>query len=176
MSDFELKITGLKEVQKSLYAFSQQLGDRVVRNALREGAKVVQKIAKSNAPVRTGRLKRSIVIRNSKINNGKRSEEIGVYLTVNTKKNGAYYGRFIEDGWNTHGPRGEMRRMRRRRSILFTDRVAGGSRKTQQGRTDVPGVKFMGRAFSSGKSAAVNQIIRAVEAGAEIVKRKTGLK
>lgn len=150
MSDFELKITGLKEVQKSLYAFSQQLGDRVVRNALKEGAKVVQKIARSNAPVRTGKLKRSIVIRNSKINNGKRSEEIGVYLTINKSKKGArndaFYGRFVEDGYTSRG----------------------GKR--------IEGVKFMSRAFNSGKSAAVNQIIRAVEAGAEIVKRKTGLK
>lgn len=150
MSEFEIKITGLKEVQRSLYAYSQQLGDRVVRNALREGAKVVQKQARANAPKRTGTLRRNIVIKNSRINNGKRNETIGVYLTVNKSKKGArndaFYGRFVEDGYISRG----------------------GNR--------IEGVRFMGRAFDSGKSSAVNQIIRAIEVGAEIVKRKTGLK
>jgi len=172
-------IKGVKDVQKALYSYSQQLGDRVIRGALREGAKVVQSAARSIAPSRTGNLRREIVIANSRINNGRRSKLLGVYLRIRRRspqdKRNAYYGRFIHDGWNTHGPRGAERRMARRKSGMTT-RVLGGNRKTLPGKTTVPGKPFMTDGLAKTRGKAVDQILRAVEAGAEILKRKVGLK
>lgn len=150
--DISIKITGLKETQRALYSYSRDLGDRVVLRSLREGAKVVQKSAKQKAPVRTGRLKRGIVIRNSKIHSKRRGRLLGVYLTLRKGKGksdpkDAFYGRWIEDGWRPHG-RGRM----------------------------IPGKKFIKGAFASMRTAAVNVIVATAKAGAEVVARKTGLK
>src|SRR5574340_25205 len=101
-----IKITGLREVQKKLYEYSQRLGDRVVLGALRAGANLMKRTIIAEVPVRTGKLKKGFKISKSKIHRGKMSTDmIGVYLTLRTGKNAPFYGRFINDGWNTHGKR-----------------------------------------------------------------------
>lgn len=151
MSDFQVKVTGLRETQKALYAFSQQLGDRVVIKALTNGARLMQRQAKANAPVRTGNLRRAIIVKKSKIYNGKRTlNKLGVFLTIRQGKRygprDAYYGKFQEAGW--------------------TDRAG----KKQ------PGKQFIGRAFSSTAERCADLIVRSAKAGAEVVARRTGFK
>ena len=153
-----ITITGLKEVQKTLYGFSQQLGDRVVRGALKVGANYVLKGIKKLAPrgpdrivdhvsIKGGALKRrGFKVANSKIHNGRFSTSmIGVWVGIKRGKNDPFYGRFQNDGW-------------------------------QAGKTKVPGKQFVQRGFESRKDAAVELIVRAAEAGAEVVKRKVGLR
>lgn len=180
MADFEIKVSGLKEFQKSLYSFSQQLGDKVVLDALRLGARAMQAKARAGAPRLTGRLRRGIVVKKSKINNGKRNETLGVYLTLRTGKGrkdpkDAFYGRFIEDGWNSRGKSNGKTGKGKRFEIvsMFGSRTG---RKSLPGKTNIPGIKFMQGAFNSTKNASVDLIVRAVEQGSEILKRKTGLK
>lgn len=153
MSDeFSIRITGLKETQKALYAYSQQLGDKVVVASLMQGARHVQRGMKAAAPVRSGRLKRGIVARKSKIHNGRRrADMLGVYVTLRGGKGkkdpkDAFYGRWVEDG--------------------FTDRA---------GRWH-PGSKFMKTAFSQRTREAIQIVTGAVRAGAEIIKRRTGFR
>ena len=135
----EIKVEGIKEVNKALYSYSQQLGDRVVLKALREGAKLVQKDARKRVPRRTGTLRRGITIKNSKIHSKRRSNgKLGVYLTL---KSSAFYGRFLEDGT-----------------------------KYIQAR------RFIKGAFDSKKHAAVSLTVKSAERGAEIIKRKVGLR
>ena len=89
MAETAITVTGLREAQKSLYSYSQQLGDRVVKGALRVGANYIARIARANAPYKTGVLKGrgGIVVRNSKTHRGKSSKDlIGVYLTIGSKK------------------------------------------------------------------------------------------
>lgn len=147
MSNDAITITGLKEVQKSLYAYSQQMGDRVVRGALRQGANYVLKGIRQMVPVKTGLLKRrGFRVANSRIHNGRKSSDlIGIYINLRKKKGDPFYGRFQNDGFTA-------------------------------GKTKVPGKGFVQRAFTERKSAAVQLIVRAAEAGAEVVKRKVGLK
>lgn len=149
---FEIKVTGLKEVQKALYSYSQQLGDKVVIAALTQGARLVQRAAKGRAPVLTGRLKRGIVVKKSKINSARRGGNlIGVYLALRKGKGrkdpkDAFYGRFIEDG--------------------FTARDG----------KKITGKQFITGALESTRESAVRLIVSSVERGAEIVKRKLGLR
>ena len=147
MSDAAITITGLKEVQKSLYAYSQQMGDRVVRAALRQGANYVLKGIRQLVPVKTGLLKRrGFRVANSRIHSGRHSSDmIGVYISLRKKKGDPFYGRFQNDGFTANGAK-------------------------------VPGKGFVQRAFSARKSAAVSLIVQSAEAGAEVVKRKLGLK
>lgn len=154
MSDeFTLKITGLEEARRKLYAYSQQLGDRVVVDALKLGLRVIQREAKGRVRAqhyRTGRLYRGIVVKKSKIHNGKRAETIGVYMTLRRGKGkkdprDAFYGRFIEGGW--------------------TDRA---------GRHHA-GSRFIEGAFTTRRVEAVNLAVSAIERGADLLARKTGL-
>lgn len=145
MSDETITITGLQEVQKSLYQYSQQLGDRVVYGALRQGANLVRKAIQQQVPVNTGKLKRGFVVSRSKIHRGRLSTDmIGIYLTLRKGKNGPYYGRFQNDGW-------------------------------QAGKTKVPGKHFIQTAFEANKENALRVIISDAQAGAELLARKVGL-
>ena len=169
-----IEVRGLKEVQKALYSYSQQLGDRVILAALRQGANLVKKAAVANAPKNTGALKKSLRVSRSKIHRGKMSGDmIGVYLTI--RKGGgrkdpkdAFYGRWIESGWNVRGKRISGRSASRSSS--------NRGRKSAPGARDVTGLKFIERAFLANRESAARLIVQAAERGAEIVAQKTGLK
>jgi HK97 gp10 family phage protein len=178
VADLEIKVSGLREVQKSLYAYSQQLGDKVVLDALRLGARAMQAKAKANAPRLTGRLRRGIVVKKSKINNGKRSETLGVYLTLRKGRGradpkDAFYGRFLEDGYNV---RGKSRTGKGQRKEIVNRFGSRTGRKSLPGSRDIPGIKFIKNAFDSTKEQSARLIIAAVERGATLLKNKVGLK
>lgn len=143
--DEVIKVHGLQEVQRALYDYSQQLGDRVVYGALRQGAAVLRKAVQDRVPVRTGNLKRGFVVRRSKIHRGQLSTDLlGVYVTLRKGKGAPFYGRFQNDGW-------------------------------QAGKTRVPGKHFVQDAFEASKNNAVEVIIASAESAAELLARKVGL-
>lgn len=148
-----IEVKGIAEVNRALYRYSQELGDKIVLKALREGAKVMQKQARANAPKRTGRLRKGIVVKNSKIYSKRRGRgTLGVFMTLRKGKGkndpkDAFYGRWIEHGFR---PRG--------------------------GQTEVPGRRFIDKAFRQKRESAARLIILASERGAELVARKTGLR
>jgi HK97 gp10 family phage protein len=174
-----ITVTGLKEAQRALYSYSQQLGDRVVLGALRQGANLVKRAAQSNAPVKTGKLKRGIRVAKSKIHRGQLSDGlIGVYLTIPNKKKGdPFYGRFQEDGWNTKGASTAGPLSVKKVDRWLIARQFGGrtGRKTQSGRQHVLGKKFIDRAFTEKREAAVDLIVQTATAGADLLARKLGL-
>ena len=147
MAETTITVTGLRETQAKLYSYSQQLGDRVVLGALRQGANLVKKAAQDKAPIKTGKLRRGIRVARSKIHRGKSSSDmIGVYLSVRKGKSGPFYGKFQEDGWK-----------------------AGKAKRQVQGK------KFIDRAFEEKKQAAADLIIKAATASADLLARKIGL-
>ncbi|MCG7984737.1 MAG: HK97 gp10 family phage protein [Candidatus Thiodiazotropha lotti] len=152
MAEFNIKVSGLVEVQKNLYSYSKKLGDKVVVDALKAGARVIQKDAKRRAPKRTGQLRKNIVLRKSKhITRRKTPGRIGVYVTIKTKgkkgtQKNAFYGRFINDGWK---PRGNSRR--------------------------VKGRHFMQRAFRNQRNNAVRLSVSTATRGANLLARKMRL-
>lgn len=184
MSDDGFTITGLEETQRTLYAYSQQMGDRVVRMALRQGANYILRGIREAVPVKTGLLKRrGFRVANSRIHNGRRgSEMIGVYISLRKGKGDPFYGRFLNDGWNPAGRKatagdrpgmamvfGAGSQMSRRVSVPAPGR--GGNLYAK-----VPGKGFVQRAFAERKEAAVQLIVQSAEAGAEAIKRRLGMK
>jgi len=167
-----IQVRGLQETQAALYSYSQQMGDLIIRRALRQGANYVKRGIQGLVPTKTGTLKRKgFRVSNSKIYNGRRtSDVIGVYLTLRQKKKGdPFYGRFQNDGWNTHGKSATRAAVRQ---------AFGGKtgRKTLTGKTNVPGKQFIQQGFETRRLAAADLIIRSAESGAEAVKRRLGLK
>lgn len=164
-----IQISGLKQVQRRLYSYSQQLGDRVVIGSLRQGANVVLRAARSNAPMRTGKLRKGIRVSRSKIHRGRTSNDlIGVYIGISSKKGAPFYGFFQEEGWVAAGKRiktripGTGKRGRRGRQIEVTSGKV----------TKVPGKHFIEKAFNANKAAAVDVIVKSAEAAADVLARK----
>ena len=167
MEESAITVTGLQEVQKQLYQFSQQLGDKVVLAALRQGANLVKQEIMQSVPVRTGKLRRGFKVALSKIHNKRYSDDlIGVYLTLKKGKDAPFYGRFINDGWNTHG---KYVGWSKARSAARTKR---SGRVTAKGKTDVEGKQFIQKGFAAKRAAAVTLIVRSATAGAELLARK----
>lgn len=164
-----IEVKGLKEVQKALYSYSQKMGDRVILAALRQGANLIKKAAAQNAPLgETGALKKSLRVSRSKIYRGANGI-IGLFLTIRKGRGrkdpkDAFYGRWIESGWNVRG--------NKKRGSIPVNR----GRKSALGIRDIPGQKFIERAFLSNRENALRLIIQAAERGAEIVAKNTGLK
>lgn len=162
-----IEVKGLKEVQKALYSYSQKMGDRIILSSLRQGANLIKKAAAANAPRDTGALKKSLRVSRSKIHRGKFSGDmIGLYLTIRKGRGrkdpkDAFYGRWIESGWNVRG-----------RASAKTSR----GRRSARGVRDIPGKKFIESAFLSNRESALRLIILSAERGAEIVARNVGLK
>ena len=170
--EVSLSVTGVKETAKVLYAYSQQLGDRVIRSSLTQGANYVKRGISDAAPVRTGKLRKGFRVARSRIHNGKRSTDlIGVFIKLSKADDGPFYGRFINDGWvHAQGEKAlKGKGGTRRRNALRAERVGRGNKK-------IPGRFFVQKAFEQRKAAAVQLIFRSAEIGADIVKRKLGMR
>jgi HK97 gp10 family phage protein len=174
--NFTIDIRGIGEQQKALYTFSQRLGDRVVLGALRQGANLVLKSARQKAPFKTGKLRKGIILRASKIHKGKFSTDlIGVYITVKRKeKTDPFYGRFQEDGWIVKG-RANHKRFSQKIKAFTNRSVGSSSRVTQGGGRHIPGKHFIENAWLENREQAVNLIVRAATAGSEVLAKKLGL-
>lgn len=63
MPRFNIELLGDKELSRRLQALPEKLERKVLRQALRAGANVALPAARQSAPVRSGRLQRSIRVR-----------------------------------------------------------------------------------------------------------------
>jgi hypothetical protein len=120
----EAKITGLDDVREALRSIPDKLRKRALLNALRTGARLVQRAARSATPTlslanafslamyrrgqrKPGTLKRAISVRTSKMS--KRRGDVGVFVNVRPASRGKrgansahdpFYWRWINWGWN----------------------------------------------------------------------------
>jgi len=58
-----MTVQGAAELERKLLTLERKIARKVVRQALRKGAKIVQGATKIGAPVKTGRMRKSIMIR-----------------------------------------------------------------------------------------------------------------
>jgi len=103
MTDEVISISGVKETQAKLYGFSNKLGDRITMLALRSGANYMLRRVRAAAPKDSGRLRKAIVVKTSKIHKPRKDGKVGVYLAIRKGRKGAFYGRFQELGWSPKG-------------------------------------------------------------------------
>jgi len=137
----QIDITGLVDTQRAIYALNERLGDKVTVMALRLGANFLLKKVRAEVPVKSGRLKRSIGVKSSRINRRRTNGKVGVYLTVRPGRSrldskGAVYGRFVETGY-------------------------------KRGQTEIAGRKFVSSTFAANKQETLNIIIDAIEQGGQ---------
>ena len=139
------QVQGLKEVQEKLRQLGQKTAKKYVRKSLRAGAKPVLSQARSNAPVKTGLVRRSLRIVGGKGRKG--VVQVRIVLGVKLYVGKSYYGAFVEIGHFTG-----------RRLKGFK----GANAKSQYralsalaGRKFIPGKHFMRDAADSGHGNAI---------------------
>lgn len=94
-------VTGLEELDKSLSELEPKFQKKIVRQAQRQGAKILLKKAKDKAPKETGALKKAI-----KIKSAPRSRKfVGIDIGVGSQffVGKQFYGSFLEFGWKPGG-------------------------------------------------------------------------
>lgn len=98
MSAGTIKLTGARELDLALRNLDRKIARKLVRQALRAGAKIIRDEAQQNAPVLSGQLKKSIKVRAAK------SRRRGVIRLQVQTADGDYagdefYASFIEYGF-----------------------------------------------------------------------------
>lgn len=177
-----VKLEGVDELKRALANASKQIRTKAVRAALREAGKVIQKAARSNAPVlktatpyrKPGTVKKAISVRASKV--ARRNKDEGVFVSVRplrgsrqkklgkagaTNPNDPFYWLFQEFGTKPHA-------IRPKRGKLLAWRAGG---KTIVARSvkhpGVRGQRFMTRAAESQGQEAIrvfmNRVIPQIE-------------
>ena len=98
MSSMKVEIDKIPfdKLEKNLKKLPNKLQRNIMRKGMRRFLSVIRKAAKENAPVRTGRLKKSIKSKVSLRRNG----NITGRVFVSPKKHGVHYGHFAE--WGRH--------------------------------------------------------------------------
>lgn len=91
----DLTIQGLAELHKALQDLPVKLEKKILRGALRAGAKVMADAAKSNVPVKSGALRKSIRL-SAKTKRGR------VTATVKAGNAQAFYAHMVEFGTAAH--------------------------------------------------------------------------
>jgi len=94
MSDFDVKIEGLDQLERVLLELSEPAARRAMRKGMRVGANEVRNEARAKAPKASGRLRRRIRTR-------ERSDEQGWMRFAIEVPTNAFWGLFQERGTST---------------------------------------------------------------------------
>lgn len=111
-----LQLKGFKEFEKRLQELPKRLAKKLLRRALRSGAKVIQAEVKARTPVVSGAGRRSIKVRAAK---GKKKGQVAVAVQTSAGdfKGEQFYMSFLEYGYDkvpvVRGPGGQLYSMER---------------------------------------------------------------
>ncbi len=144
-----LTVQGAAALRRQLERLPNNVGKKVVIQSLREGAKLIQRQAKTNVSVKSGKLKRSIRVRVAKGNKkGNYAVFIGTGAADRLFVGDTFYGAYVELG-------------RKRAKSQGGSRAFGvsGSRKNISGRP------FLGPAFESRQREARDLIMLRLSEG-----------
>lgn len=173
----QVKLEGVDEFVDALRALPGVLRRRVIVAALRDGAREIQRIAKTYAPVlngvsrhrRPGTLRNAITVRTSKF--ARQQGDAGVFVGVRplrgarekklgrrgaTNPNDPYYWWFVEFGVKPH-----VIRARKGKVLAWSN----GGKAAFSRSIAHPGIraqKFLSRASQAGGQQAINTAIRRV--------------
>lgn len=142
MSIAAITVKGGRELERKLIGLERKAARKVVRQALRVGAKIVHAAAKQEVPVRTGRLRKSLKVRRAKKN---RRGSYAITVTTGQAESmftgEAYYGAFVHFGHrkgkrqvspNAFIQRAYERTEGRARDVVLRDMAAGIERVAKE--------------------------------------------
>lgn len=145
----EYEIKGAEEIYKMLSGLPEKMEVRILRGAVRAGAKTVLDEAQSRAPVRKGALRSSLRVSTR----SKRGQVRASVVAGGNKKGGVFYAAMVEGGTKAHVIKA------RKKSLI----VGGGFFRY----VNHPGAKanpFMGAALKSKTQEAIDSVAAYIRA------------
>lgn len=97
MIGVDIKVEGLRELDRQLSSLSASVGSKVLRGALMDSATPLVKEMKERVPVANGNLKRTIGKRSSVNRRGERNQATAV-VSVGAVRKGSWKAHFVEFG------------------------------------------------------------------------------
>ncbi|WP_427501383.1 HK97-gp10 family putative phage morphogenesis protein [Methylomonas sp. MED-D] len=187
-------VQGLDKVAAAMRQLPDKLAEQLTRSVLRQGANDMARKIRAAAPVDTGRLRRAIRVRTSKIHRLRKNGHVGVYVTVYPGKNrkdlkGAWYGRFVENGYN-RGSKAVTGGQAVRLGVVSRQQLAAKKREValkrrfgkakqgiryRAGGRRVEGQHFVRDTFNANAEQAAARIVAAGEVAALAVAKRLGL-
>ncbi len=180
-----ITLQGVTELNRALAELNRNLPERVAKIALRQGANGMLKNIRAAAPKKTGRLRRAIKVKNSKINRARNNGKTGVYITITPGKSrtdpkGAYYGPFQEYGYTATG--------RNKGTEVTVSRTTKAERQAYKQRTgrrlrvyahrpearQIQGKHFVANTFAATKEQTAQTIAAAMENAARQLAQQIG--
>jgi|GEM_PF-2259192 len=180
-----IHLRGVAELNRALAELNRNLPERVTKMALRQGANSMLKNIRGAAPKKTGRLRRAIKVKNSKINRARNNGKVGVFISIAPGKSrndpkGAYYGPFQEYGYTATG--------RTKGTEVTTNRTTRAERQAYRQRTgkrlrvyahrpearQMPGRHFVANTFAATKEQTAQTIASALEIAARQLAQQIG--
>ncbi len=171
-----------------------RLATRIARSVLRQGANTMARKIRAAAPVKTGRLRKAIRVRNSSIHTLRKNGNVGVYVTVYAGKNrkdikGAWYAKFVENGYS-HGSKAvtgrqavtlgivDQKTLDAKKRLIASKRRIGRYKqgiRYRSGGKAIEGLHFVRDTFNANASQAGQQIISASYVALDSITRELGL-
>ena len=134
----DMHIKGLDEMRKKLAALDGAVAKKLIRRALRAGAKVIATQCKADSPVRSGLLRSKIRVRSGK----RRRNHIRINVAVGKKD---FQGETFYAG--------------------FVDRGRKSGKRGSRNRRPIPGSKFLEKAFDKARPRAAAAILDTLKTG-----------
>jgi HK97 gp10 family phage protein len=145
----DLEIKGLDELRKRMEATEPAVRKKLMRKALRAGAKVIANQCKADAPVKSGLLRSKIKVRSGK----RKRDTIRMLVAIGKKdfQGQTFYGGMVDRGHKT-GKRGS------------------------KNRKQIPGTLFLEKAFEKARKLAAQMIFNTLKGGLtpDVAKREGG--
>lgn len=172
-----IKLQGGKALEKKLKELPKGIRNKVIRQSLRAGAKIVHTETKAQAPVDSGLLKSALKVRAAK--RSRKRIAVNVQTKDGDYKGETFYGAFVTYGHRLGKRSASVNRSQKVLSEARRGRGTGrgGTRTVNvllaaqglQGdtRKAVPANNFMERAFNTKSQQAANVIEQTMKAGIE---------
>jgi HK97 gp10 family phage protein len=95
-----VEVRNMKELVAQLDGLEADIKHKVIQTSLLDAAKIVQRVARSLSPLKTGSFRQSIRVRKLKKKEFRGADEIGAVVDFNTKE--ARYAHIVEGGAKPH--------------------------------------------------------------------------
>lgn len=146
----DIAIEGGKELAKLLKELPSRIEKKIMRAAMRQGANVIMKQARQNAPVDSGDLRKSI-------RTSTRARKGNVEASVKAGNKKAYYSHMVEFGTAVHGISGRNGKMLKftlpTGQTIFTKRVLHLGARARP---------FMRPAFDARNKDAISKVVQEI--------------
>jgi len=150
----------VRALQRMLENVPKKLRNKILRQELRKGAKILVPPSKAATTVRTGTLRRAVKVRAQK----RSQKSVGVFVGYSEKgfTGDTFYGAFLEWGWRGGRRKSGKEVLGGRKKRRFTQEQRDAVQAVNDSRVKNPGRFFLTRVANRRGPAVLTSVIKAV--------------